>query len=59
MMNVNLSASGGSDNTTYSVSGGYYKQDGIIIKSDFERYSLRINLENRIGEKFKLGTNLQ
>jgi TonB-dependent starch-binding outer membrane protein SusC len=58
VMNLNLSATGGSEKTTYAISGSYYKQDGIIIKSDFERYSLRVNIDTKISDKFKLGNNL-
>lgn len=58
IMNFNLSATGGSDKTTYAISGGYYNQDGIIIKSNFERYSFRVNLDSRISDKFKIGNNL-
>ena len=52
----NVSISGKSKTTNYFLSGGYYKQDGIIIGSDFERYSMRINLDGGT-DKFKFGVN--
>ena len=55
---VNLSARGGSEGTQYMVSGGYFKQKGIIIGSDFQRYSLRANVDQRVNSKIRLGTNL-
>ena len=58
MQNYQLSALGGSENTQYSVSGGYYKQEGIILNSDFERYSLRTNLDQKISDRFKVGTSI-
>lgn len=51
---LSLSAKG--KNTNYFVSAGYYKQEGIIIESDFEKYSTRLNLEGKYG-KFKFGVN--
>lgn len=58
VMNVNLSASGGNEKSTYAISGSYFKQEGVIIKSDFERYSMRANLDNQISDKIRLGSNL-
>ncbi|WP_149243416.1 TonB-dependent receptor [Dyadobacter sp. 32] len=56
--NVQLTLSGGNDNVRYMTSGGYYKQDGIILNSGFERYSFRVNLEAQATKKFKMGLNL-
>ncbi len=53
-----LSFSGGDDKTNYSISGGYFTQDGIVIGSDFERYSFRVNLERDLNERLNVGTNL-
>jgi hypothetical protein len=55
-----LSASGGSENITYSISGSYLGQDGIIAseKSNFTRWTLRNNLSINLTEKLKLNTLL-
>ncbi|MBL7779688.1 MAG: TonB-dependent receptor [Saprospiraceae bacterium] len=58
MQSHQLSVSGGNDKTTYAISGGYFKQDGIVIGSDFERYSARINLDNQVKNWFKVGGSL-
>ncbi len=42
-----LSASGGNDKTTFYTGVGYNKIDGIIIGSDFERYSGRLNVNHK------------
>jgi TonB-linked SusC/RagA family outer membrane protein len=55
--NYDLSFAGGNDKTKFLVSGGYFKQDGIILGSGFERLSTRINLDNRVSEKFTFGMN--
>jgi TonB-linked SusC/RagA family outer membrane protein len=56
--NLQATLSGGTDKVRYLVSGGYFKQDGIILNSDFKRYSFRVNLEANASKKFKLGLNL-
>jgi TonB-dependent starch-binding outer membrane protein SusC len=54
-MDHQLSFSGGKDKISYYVSAGYFKQKGILIGSDFERYSTRFNLEDQIKTWLKIG----
>ena len=58
MQNHQLSATGGTDKISYYVSGGYFKQDGTVIGSDYKRYSARVNLDARLNSWMKLGTNI-
>ncbi|MHA4809602.1 SusC/RagA family TonB-linked outer membrane protein [Flavitalea flava] len=58
MSNYQLSLSGGDDKTKYSLSGNYFAQDGIIISSNFKRYSFRANLDRNINKNLTVGTNL-
>ena len=58
--NYQVSASGGSDNTRFFVSGNYFNQESILTKGGFERISARLNLENRsANDKLNIGLNLQ
>ncbi len=52
-----LNISGGNDKTQYSVSGNVFLQDGIIRNSDFNRYSLRANLNHTISKIFSFSVN--
>ncbi|MEQ9440910.1 MAG: TonB-dependent receptor [Cyclobacteriaceae bacterium] len=54
----NLSVSGGSETSRYLVSGGYFKQDGIMLGTGFERLSFRANTEFDISDRIKLGQTL-
>ena len=54
----NLCITGGSDNISYSFSGGYMQQDGIIIGTDFEKYSANINLKVMPGKNITFGVSL-
>ncbi len=58
MQNYQLSMSGGNDKTQYAVSGGYFDQDGIVVNTNFKRYSFRTNLNSQITKRFSIGTNL-
>ncbi|MDR3269234.1 MAG: TonB-dependent receptor [Tannerella sp.] len=56
--NHQLSLSGGDEKTQYFISGNYSNQDGVIVNSGFERYSLRTNLTRKFSDKFKTGLNI-
>lgn len=58
MQNYQAAVSGGSDKTVFSLSGNYFNQDGIIINSNFKRYSFRATLDHTISNHFKVGTSL-
>lgn len=53
-----LSLTGGTKATQFAVSGGYAKQDGTIIGSQFERFSLRANVDHEFNKRVKLGGSL-
>ena len=53
-----LTISGGTEKTTFLVSGNYLKQDGIIKNSGFDRYMLRSNLNTQLNDKFSFRFNL-
>jgi len=53
-----LSLSGGSNNTTYYLSGEYLNQEGVAEGSEFKRYSFRLNLDNKPREWATIGANL-
>ena len=58
IQNHQLSFSGGTQSMQYYVSGSIFDQKGIIIGTDFNRYSLTNNLSFKISDKFKIGVNL-
>lgn len=53
----NINISGQTGDTNYYVSAGYLDTKGIIIASDFKRYSGRINVDSKF-KMFKFGANL-
>lgn len=54
----NLSLSGGTDNTKYNILFGYTHEDGLMKNTGLKRYSMRVNLDQRISQKISSGLNL-
>ena len=52
-----ISAQGGTDKVQYYVSGSYMNQQGTIIGSEFDRFSVRTNVDAQLKDWFKLGVN--
>lgn len=53
-----LSFTGGTDKSSLYSSLNYTKEDGYILKSDFERVALRLNADSQVKRWLKLGTSL-
>src|SRR6478752_3921855 len=58
MANYQLSFAGGDEKTKYAISGGYFDQDGIIINSNFKRYSFRANLDRELSKRLTVGNSI-
>lgn len=56
--NHQFSFSGGSDTMNFYASANYFKQDGIIINSNFEKVTFLSNVDAQVTDKLKLGLNL-
>lgn len=56
--NYELSASGGNEKTQYYTSVGYMKQGGVLLYSNFDRLSGRINLNHQHSEKLRFSTSI-
>lgn len=54
---ANLSASGRTDKSDYLISMGYLNDQGFILKSDFQRFTARVNVNTRIKPWLKTGLN--
>ncbi len=54
----NIDISGTSENTSYSLGGSYFYQQGIMdTKNDYQRYNFRGRLEQKVTERLKIGMN--
>lgn len=57
--NHQITASGGSDKSTYSIGLNYFDQDGVYEYSGYERIALRMNTTFTPTKFLKLGENFQ
>lgn len=53
-----LSVTTSKDKFSSALTAGYFKQDGVLLNTDYSRFSLRSNNEYQINDHIKLGTNL-
>ena len=58
MSSYDLSVSGGDGGTRYYLSGGLLKNDGVVIGSDLNRGSFRLNLDRTVSGRFRVGSRL-
>lgn len=56
--NTSLSVNGGGEGSNYLVSANYFKQDGLIRNSSFDRFNLKTSLNSRLTKIFNTGTNV-
>ncbi|WP_055562233.1 SusC/RagA family TonB-linked outer membrane protein [Hymenobacter sp. AT01-02] len=58
IQNYSLSATGGSEKARFAVSGSYFQQDGTIVGSNFERFTIRANGDVQVNKILKLGNSI-
>jgi TonB-linked SusC/RagA family outer membrane protein len=58
MEEYNLSVSGGSEKSASYLSLGYFNQDGVVDKTNYKRYTVRVNNTMEVNKKIKVGENI-
>jgi TonB-linked SusC/RagA family outer membrane protein len=58
MQSYNLSIGGGNENATYNISGNYFRQDGTMLGTYFDRKTLRANSDFKISKRIRVGQSL-
>ncbi|MCH7401430.1 SusC/RagA family TonB-linked outer membrane protein [Belliella kenyensis] len=56
--NIELSASGGNNKTTFFLSGSYNKTDGNVIGVDFQRATAKLSMTHKENERLSFGFNV-
>jgi len=57
--NHNIAISGGDARTTYYLSANYFSQQGIALGSNFQRTTVKVNIDNKTTNWLKIGTSLE
>ena len=55
---VNAGMSGGSEKGTYYLDFGYLNQDGIMVGSNFKRYSVKLSIDQAATSWLRVGANV-
>ncbi|MDE6246995.1 MAG: SusC/RagA family TonB-linked outer membrane protein, partial [Muribaculaceae bacterium] len=58
IQNYHLAIDGGGDKFTYAMSGSWFQQDGIIIGSNYSRFTGRLNTTFKAFPWLKIGENI-
>ena len=53
----NVTINGGAERVKYFISGDYMKQKGVLKGFNYQRYSLRMNIDADVTDYLKIGTN--
>lgn len=56
--NTTFSVLGGGDKSKFAFTGTYFNQKGIVIGTDYERYSSNFNLTTDLSNNLKLGVSI-
>ncbi|MEL6274790.1 MAG: SusC/RagA family TonB-linked outer membrane protein, partial [Bacteroidota bacterium] len=55
---TSANVSGGTNSLSYFIGGTYRDENGWVESTNLKRYSFRLNLEQRLGDKWRVGLNL-
>lgn len=55
---INMSFAGGQSKSDYFLSLGYLSDKGFLIRSDYKRYTARLNVNSQMKSWFRTGANL-
>ncbi len=58
IQNHQLTISGGGEKTQLSLSTNYFAQKGVLINSDFDRFTYRLNVDHHVSKKLRVGTSV-
>jgi len=56
--NAYISISGGNDKNKYYTSIGYFKDEGIVDRSNYERLNIKINNDNQVSKRLLISSRL-
>lgn len=58
VINYSINLNGGAEKVNYSVTTNYFKQDGVLIGTDFERLSNALNINLNLSSRLKTGLSM-
>ncbi|NIG55396.1 TonB-dependent receptor [Chitinophaga sp. Cy-1792] len=58
VQNYSIAVNAGNDKAAYSIVGGYFDQQGILVNTGYKRFSLRMNGDFNPGKRVKIGVGI-
>lgn len=58
LQNHDLQFQGGNDKTKVLTSLGYYDQNGVLLNTNFKRYSARVNVDQKVNDFIRAGASV-
>ncbi|MEK6477412.1 SusC/RagA family TonB-linked outer membrane protein [Catalinimonas sp. 4WD22] len=58
IQNVNLSFGRGNEKLNSYFSAGYFRQEGVVLATGYQRFTFRVNLGAELTDRLKVGINL-
>ncbi|MDR4892191.1 MULTISPECIES: SusC/RagA family TonB-linked outer membrane protein [unclassified Chryseobacterium] len=55
---TSLNVTGGSDKSKYAFTMSYFNQKGLVIGTDYEKFSTSVNLSTELTDKWKIGVTM-
>jgi TonB-linked SusC/RagA family outer membrane protein len=56
--NYNVTITSNTDKLNTAVVAGFFDQKGVVLNTDYKRYSLRLNTDYKVSDKVQVGFNL-
>jgi TonB-linked SusC/RagA family outer membrane protein len=56
--NAQIAVTGGTEKTSFYLSGSYINQEGVVITNSVEKINFRVNLDHKINNFVKVGTSI-
>ncbi len=53
-----FAARGGNENTKFSVSLGYSRDEGVLLTDEFKRYTMRMKVDTKLNKNLSFGANI-
>ena len=58
IQSYNLTITSNKDKVNTAIIAGVFKQDGVVLNTNYERFSLRMNTDYEVSDKVKIGFNI-
>ncbi|GAB4423658.1 MAG: TonB-dependent receptor [Bacteroidia bacterium] len=58
IQDYNVDISGGTENARFSVGAGYLNQEGTMLGTSFERYTVKVNSDYKLGKRIRVGQSM-